>query len=108
MANSPAEIHKAIKKIKLIGLILVIFTGITVWLSTVELPTHSMNIALGMVVAAFKASLVMLIFMHLNHESPLVYKILAFTVAFVLALVILTLFASSDPLVFHGLYESNT
>lgn len=107
MASSPEEIHKAVKKIKLIGLILVIFTFITVGLSYVELPTHSMNIALGMIVAAFKATLVMLIFMHLNHESPLIYKILAFTVAFVLALFILTLFASSDPLVFKDLYESN-
>lgn len=107
MADSPEEIYKAIKKIKIIGALLAVFTIITVWLSTVELPTHSLNIIVGMIVAAIKASLVALIFMHLNHEAKLIYKILAFTVAFAVALFLLFVFSAHDPLVFSGFYESN-
>ena len=107
MADSTEEIYKSIKRIKFIGIVLAVFTVLTVGLSYVELPTHSMNIIVGMTVAAFKAALVALIFMHLNHESKLVYKILAFTAAFALALFVLFVLAASDPLVFDGLNDSN-
>ncbi|MEN3940400.1 cytochrome C oxidase subunit IV family protein [Prosthecobacter sp. SYSU 5D2] len=107
MADSHEEIHKSIKRIKIIGLVLAFFTIVTVWLSTVELPTHSLNILVGMIVATFKAGLVALIFMHLNHEAKLIYKILAFTAAFAIALFFLFVFSASDPLVFPGFYESN-
>ncbi len=100
MADSPEEIQKSVKKYLWIGALLIVFTVITVGLSYVELPTHGLNILVGMIVATFKASLVALIFMHLNHESSLIYKILAFTAAFVLALFILFILAHSDPLVF--------
>lgn len=102
MADSPEEIKKSIKKILLIGGILAVFTAITVWLSYVELPTHGMNILLGMAVATFKAALVALVFMHLNHEKPLIYKMLAFTVVFAAALFILFYLSHEDPLVFSG------
>lgn len=100
MADSPEEIKKSIKKILLIGGILAVFTAITVWLSYVELPTHGMNILLGMAVATFKAALVALVFMHLNHEKPLIYKMLAFTVVFAVALFVLFYLSHEDPLVF--------
>ncbi|MES2507888.1 MAG: cytochrome C oxidase subunit IV family protein [Verrucomicrobiota bacterium] len=107
MADSPEEIHKSIKKILIVGGALALLTGATVGLSYVELPTHSMNILVGMILAAFKAGLVALIFMHLNHEAKLIYKILAFTAAFAIALFFLFVFSASDPLVFHGFYDSN-
>jgi len=100
MADSPEAIYQAIKKIKIIGWVLAVFTVITVGLSYWELPSHSWNIIVGMIVATFKAALVALIFMHLNHEAKLIYKILAFTVAFVLALFLLFYFSNIDPLVF--------
>jgi caa(3)-type oxidase subunit IV len=101
MADSPEEIYKSIKKIKLIGLMLAVFTLLTVGLSYVELPTHSLNIIVGMILATIKAALVALIFMHLNHEKILIYKFLAFTIVFVLALFLLLYGASVDPLVFN-------
>ncbi|HAL72517.1 MAG TPA: hypothetical protein DCP71_12155 [Verrucomicrobiales bacterium] len=107
MADSPEEIHKSIKKIIIVGTALAGLTGATVLLSFYEMPTHSMNILAGMILAAFKASLVALIFMHLNHEAKLIYKILAFTAAFAIALFFLFVFSASDPLVFHGFYDSN-
>jgi caa(3)-type oxidase subunit IV len=61
-----------------------------------------MNIIVGMIVATFKAALVALIFMHLNHERPLIYKVLAFTVVLCFVLFILFVMANNDPLVDHG------
>ena len=98
----PAELQKHVKKYIIIGLLLIFFTAVTVALSYVELPTHSMNIIVGMIVATFKAALVALIFMHLNHERPLIYKVLAFTAVFCFVLFILFVMANSDPLVDHG------
>lgn len=56
------------------------------------------DIVLGLAVAAFKSSLVMLVFMHLNHERGLIYKTLLFTMAFAVGLMALTLFAQADPI----------
>ena len=106
MADNIEEIQKSVKKYIIIGILLIIFTGITVWLSYVELPTHSLNILVGMIVATFKASLVALIFMHLNHEKPLIYKVLAFTTVFAIVLFALFLFSNADPLVFGAFYEA--
>jgi caa(3)-type oxidase subunit IV len=100
MADSPQEIQKAVRKILWIGVILIVFTVITVALSYVELPSHSWNLIVGMIVATFKAALVALVFMHLNHESKLIYKILAFTTVFALAIFLLIYFSSTDPLQF--------
>jgi caa(3)-type oxidase subunit IV len=107
MADSPEEIYKSVKKIIIVGTILAVLTGATVGLSYVELPTHSLNILVGMILAAIKAGLVALIFMHLNHEAKMIYKILAFTAAFAIALFFLFVFSAHDPLVFSGLYDSN-
>jgi len=98
----PAELQKHVKKYIFIGLLLIFFTAVTVALSYVELPTHSLNIIVGMIVATFKAALVALIFMHLNHEKSLIYKVLAFTAVFCFALFILFVMANKDPLVDHG------
>jgi caa(3)-type oxidase subunit IV len=100
MADSPEEIQKSIRKYLWIGAILIVFTIITVGLSYVELPTHGLNILVGMIVATFKAGLVALIFMHLNHESPLIYKLLAFTCVFALAIFVLFYLAQGNPLLF--------
>lgn len=105
MADNLEEIQKSIKKYLIIGVTLIVFTGITVWLSYVELPTHGLNILVGMIVAAFKASLVALIFMHLNHERSVIYKVLFFTAILAVALFILFYFSKIDPLVFEGFYK---
>jgi caa(3)-type oxidase subunit IV len=104
MADNLEEIQKSIKKYLIIGFILIVFSALTVALSYWELPTHSLNILVGMIVATFKAALVALIFMHLNHERALIYKILAFTVAFAVVLFALFIFAHEDPLEFKGFY----
>jgi caa(3)-type oxidase subunit IV len=57
-----------------------------------------LNITVAILVAAFKASLVGLIFMHLAAEKRLIYRVLVFTGLFVLALFWLTYFAWYDPI----------
>lgn len=105
MADNIEEIQKSVKKYLIIGAALIVFTIATVLLSYVELPTHGLNIIVGMILATFKASLVALIFMHLNHESSIIYKILAFTVVFALVLFVLFYFSNTDPLTFAGFYS---
>jgi caa(3)-type oxidase subunit IV len=53
---------------------------------------------IGLTVSVIKASLVALIFMHLNHEKGLIYKMLLFTFLFFVSLMGLTLFALADPI----------
>jgi caa(3)-type oxidase subunit IV len=55
------------------------------------------DVAIGLLIATFKCSLVALIFMHLNHERGLIYKTLLFTVCFFAALMGLTMLAHFDP-----------
>ena len=54
------------------------------------------DVVAGLLVAVVKSSLVALIFMHLNHERGLVYKILLFTFCFFLSLMVLLLFTWTD------------
>jgi len=80
----------------MVGATLLAFTGITVALSYVHFGTQKANIAVAMLVAAFKAGLVGAIFMHLAAEKRLIYRILIFTGFFVLGLFWLILFAWFD------------
>lgn len=105
MADNLEEIQKSVRKYLWIGVILMVFTAFTVYLSTVELPTHGLNILVGMIVATIKAALVALIFMHLNHERALIYKVLAFTMVFAIVLFVLFYYSKMDPLVFDGFYS---
>lgn len=102
MAHGTEDLQKHVKTYIKIGVILGIATVITVGLSYIELPTHGQNLIVGMIVAAIKAALVALIFMHLNHERSLIYKVLAFTVFFLIAIFVLTYLAHGDPLTFEG------
>lgn len=88
----------------MVGIALFIFTGVTIALALVPAfdvgppgPTPG-DYVLGLAVATTKASLVAVIFMHLNHERGLIYKTLVFTVLFFIALMVLTLFAKFDPI----------
>ncbi|CAN5143553.1 hypothetical protein BH20VER2_BH20VER2_05590 [soil metagenome] len=93
------DVSKHIKKYLMVGGLLMIFTIITVALSYFDFGSHKANIAVGMLVATFKAGLVAAIFMHLSAERHLVYQILIFTTFFVLGLFWLTYLAWYDPVV---------
>ena len=92
------DVSKHIKKYLMIGGLLLLFTLVTVALSYFDFGNRKANIAVAMLVAAFKAGLVAAIFMHLNAERKLVYRILLFTAFFVFALFWLTYLHWYDPI----------
>ena len=97
MADSPEEIQKHIKTYLLVGATLFAFTVITVGVTYIDFGSKAVNYGVGLAIAVFKASLVALIFMHLNHEKKLIYKVLLFTAIFVAGLGILTMLGGGDP-----------
>ena len=81
MANSAEEIQKAKKTYMLVFGALLVGTVLTVLVATVEfldIGKHGFDkwdAILGMIIATTKATLVALIFMHLNHEKKAIYWI---------------------------------
>lgn len=104
MADSVADIQKTKKLYLFIGLILFFFTVVTVAVATVEFLDFGgrgfdhIDATIGLIIASFKASLVMLIFMHLNHEKKLVYQLFALGILLGVFLMVITAWAFSDPI----------
>lgn len=104
MADASHDMTKTKKSYAAVGIALLVFTVVTVTIGLAPIfdfgppGPDGMDFVLGLAVATVKASLVALIFMHLNHEKGLIYKILLFTVLFALGLMILTMFADIDPI----------
>jgi caa(3)-type oxidase subunit IV len=77
------EVRKAARTYLLVGLVLFCGTGLTVAVATVpwlDVGGHGFDrwdALLGISIASFKASLVAMIFMHLNHERRLIYAFAA-------------------------------
>lgn len=109
MADTPEEIQKSVRTYMKVFAALVVLTVLTwsvaIFVDLGEPGLAWQDVALGLLIATVKATLVALIFMHLNHERPLIYKILVFTVIFVVALVALIYLADTDPLVFFGIED---
>jgi caa(3)-type oxidase subunit IV len=92
------DVAKHIRGYLMVGLTLLVFTGITVALSYINFGTQKANVAVAMLVATFKAGLVAAIFMHLSSEKRMIYRILIFTFFFVFGLFWLTYLAWYDPI----------
>lgn len=95
---APMDFAKTIRTYIKVGAVLIAFTGITWGVAYVDFGSHALNLGIGLGIATFKVSLVSLIFMHLNHERGLVYKVLLFTVIFSAAMMFLTVLAYLDPI----------
>jgi cytochrome c oxidase subunit IV len=91
------NVQKHVRGYLMVGAALLFFTGLTVALSYVDFGTRKANIAVAMLLAAFKAGLVGAIFMHLMAEKRLIYRVLIFTAFFVLGLFWLTYLHWYDP-----------
>ena len=92
------DVSKHVKKYLMVGGLLLFFTIVTVALSYIDFGSHKLNIAVGMLVATVKATLVAMIFMHLSSERQLIYRVLIFTGFFALALFFLTYLHWYDPI----------
>ncbi|TAE92993.1 MAG: hypothetical protein EAZ81_01255 [Verrucomicrobia bacterium] len=108
MADSPEQIKKSIKTYTIIGLVLFLFTGITVAVATVpalDIGVHGFDVwdmILGLLIASFKATLVGYVFMHLNHEKKAIYWIFFGSMVFFAFMIALIMSAKSDPIHFNG------
>ncbi|MEP6822494.1 MAG: cytochrome C oxidase subunit IV family protein [Chthoniobacterales bacterium] len=92
------DVSKHVNKYLLVGATLLVFTGLTVFLSYLDFGSHKANLVIGMIVATIKAGLVAAIFMHLSAERKLIYRILLFTAIFVTGLFWLTYLAWYNPI----------
>lgn len=97
-SHEPIDFAKTIRTYLKVGAILILFTGITWGVAFIDFGSHALNLGIGLAIATFKVSLVSLIFMHLNHERGLVYKVLLFTVIFSAAMMFLMVLAYMDPI----------
>lgn len=64
----------------------------------IDLRDRAMNITFGLMIAAFKSSLVALIFMHMKNEKKIIYKFLSFTTIFFGVMIFLILSTQKDPI----------
>lgn len=75
---------------------LIFGTIITVLASFIPFGSREINIAVALVIACGKASLVAGYFMHLISERKMIYGIMAFTAFFFIGLVFLTIWSFAD------------
>src|ERR1043165_7769555 len=97
--ESPHNVQKHVKGYLMVGAILIAATALTVGLSYVDFGSGKLNIAVAMLLAAIKVTLVGAVFMHLAAEKRLIYRVLIFTGFFVLGLFWLTFLAWYNPVV---------
>jgi len=96
--GAPIDLAKSIRLYVKVGVLLIIFTCVTWGVALIDFGSHALNIGIGLAIATFKVSLVSLIFMHLNHERGLIYKVLLFTVILGAAMMFLFVLAFMDPI----------
>lgn len=98
MGASHDEINRHVKVYMTVFAALLMGTALTVaawkWGPNAVGPT----IAVALLIAVVKASLVALFFMHLSAEKRLIYWVLALAVVFFFALLFLPLFTAFDPI----------
>lgn len=110
MADSPEEIKKHLKSYKIVAAVLFVCTILTVavakieWLDFGSRGFGTADMVIGLLIATFKATLVALIFMHLNHEKSMVYWIFGGSMLFAVVLMALTGFAFTDPIQFKAFF----
>ena len=84
-----ADAHATKTYTKVLGA-LAVLTAVTVWIASKDLGSKGANVTVGLIVAVLKASLVVMIFMHLRHEK----KEWIWLVIFPLILVMIMIFAN--------------
>ena len=110
MADSPEEIKKHLTLYKIIGGALFVCTVLTVAVAKIEFLDFgergfdAIDMIIGLLIAAFKATLVAVIFMHLNHEKKMIYWIFGGAIFFGFCLMAITALAFWDPIYFEGFY----
>lgn len=95
------DIDKHVRTYVLVFVSLMVLTVITVGISYLHLPTVP-AIGLALLVAMVKGSLVACYFMHLISERKLIYWVLALTVVFFIAILVLPVFTQLNHITVGG------
>ena len=95
MHADPEAIKKSIRSYMIVGGMLLVFTGLTVAANGLHLAVPA-AIALALVIATMKGTMVAAVFMHLSHEKKWIYGALLLTVVFFVVLLFLPLITVSD------------
>jgi caa(3)-type oxidase subunit IV len=99
--GAPLDLAKTVRSYLKVGGVLILGTFLTVavayvpWMQT---GVHWADTTIGLLIATIKVSFVGLLFMHLNHERGLIYKVLFFTIIFSIAMMFLFVLAFLDPI----------
>ena len=96
-SGSHADIDRRVKTYILVFVTLMVLTLVTVAVARLHLPVAG-AVAVALLVASVKGTLVAGYFMHLFSERKLIYWVLAFTVAFFFAVLLLPLWAHFEPI----------
>jgi caa(3)-type oxidase subunit IV len=99
--HSVAEARKHMRTYAIVGVALMIGTGLTVWAAFINFGSREINIIAALVIASTKGFLVAGFFMHLISEKKLIYSIMACTVFFFAALMFLTLHSMTPGSIVH-------
>ena len=96
MAESHADIDKHVRVYLTVFITLMFLTIVTWAVAYLDLGITG-AIAVALLIASVKASLVACYFMHLISEKKLIFLVLGFTVFFFIGLLLLPLFTTMDP-----------
>ena len=97
MESDLAAVRKSVRSYMIVFASLMVFTVITVSVSSLHLAVP-IAITAALVIAAIKGSMVAGVFMHLSHEKKWIYGSLLLTVLFFLVLIFVPLFTVSDTI----------
>ncbi len=70
---------------------LIVLTWVTAWISTKDLGSSSLNVAVALSIAVFKASLVVLFFMHVKYGTKLTKMIVGIGIVWLLMLLFIVM-----------------
>lgn len=97
-AQNAQEINKHIKGYIKIGVVQVVFSIVTVFISFAKFSSGAAQAIAVLLVAAANGSLVAAILMHLKDEKKTIWKVLIFTAVFFFVLFFLTYLARTDAI----------
>jgi caa(3)-type oxidase subunit IV len=97
MHSDSAEIKKSVRTYMMVGLALLVFTGITVAANQFHFGVP-VAVTVALIIATMKGSMVASIFMHLSHEKKWVYGALILTVMGFLVLMSVPFFTVADSI----------
>jgi caa(3)-type oxidase subunit IV len=95
MHSDPAAIKQSVRGYLLVGVALLVCTGITVAANRFHFVVP-VAITIALIIAATKGSMVAAVFMHLSHERKWIYGALLVTVVFFIVLMSVPLLTTLD------------